>query len=428
MTNKIKIISLILLLFTSIFVFSACNSSNSHVHNYDEWTVIKAATCTKPGEEARYCSCGDTQTRTTAYAPHTYGEWTVSQPATCTSNGIQEKVCSCGEKQTQSIAAGHSYGEWVVSKNATCAQSGEKYAICSVCNDKKTESITKLSTHTYDEGSVTNEPTCTVNGIKLLTCTICNATKEDSIPALGHSVDSNGKCSICGLVTLNMTSTEIEKSKKVETVSHSISEYSDEIIINITLKDGNSYAVQVPTYVDVKIVDDNGSVLYSETIIKKSSQSKVTIDYDKIISAVTNTGTLYYTIYNDYVEFNTISKELEKIPWTVSIELPDTPQTIYYSGYNSSSCKVTGITYKVNGDDVTFYFTGEKTYDKNGDSYSQSCKIGWKLYDEDGYVVGNGTCYTASISVGEKFKDEDETAYNVIEQGKTYRLVIMNVS
>ena len=211
-------------------------------------------------------------------------------------------------------------------------------------------------------------------------------------------------------------------------MSHSVSEYSDEISINITLKDGDSYSVQVPVYVDVKITDDNGNVLYSETIIKKSSQSKVTIDYDEITNAITNTGTLYYTVYNDYVSFNTISNELEKIPWTVTIELPAVPQTISYTGYSASSCNVTGITYKVSGDDVTFYVTGEKTYDKNGSSYSQSCKIGWKLYDEDGYVVADGTCYTTSLKVGEKFKNEDFSAYNVIEQGKTYRLVIMNVS
>ena len=111
-----------------------------------------------------------------------------------------------------------------------------------------------------------------------------------------------------------------------------------------------------------------------------------------------------------------------------TIELPDVPQTISDTGYYASSCKVTGITYKVSGDDVTFYFTGEKTYDKNGNGYSQSCKIGWKLYDEDGYVVDSGTCYTTSIKVGEKFKDAKCNANNVIEQGKTYRLVIMNVS
>ena len=351
MSSKFKIIiGSFLLLFASTLVLSACSNSESHTHQYDEWSVTRTATCTETGEEARVCSCGDTQTRT-----------------------IPTK-------------------------------------------------------HTYNEGTITKSPTCTASGSKTVVCTVCNATKEESISPLGHSADSTGICSRCGLMTLNMTNTEIEKSKTIKTMSHSISEYSDEIYINITLEDGDSYSVQVPVYVDVKIVDDNGNILYSETIIKKSSQSKVTIDYDEITDAVTNTGTLYYTVYNDYISFTAISKELEKIPWTVAIELPNVPQTISYTGYSASSCKVTGITYEVSGENVTFYFAGEKTYDKNGNSYSQSCKIGWKLYDEDGYVVSDGTCYTTSIKVGEKFKDADCTAYDVIEQGKTYRLVIINVS
>ena len=429
MSNKFKIIiGSLLLLFASTLVLSACGNSKSHTHQYGEWSVTRTATCTEAGEEARFCSCGDTQTRTLPTKEHCYGDWTVTKIATCTEAGEQEKVCSCGDKLTQSLAAGHSYSEWVVVKEATCAQEGERYIICSACNDKKTESLSKSSTHTYNEGTITKSPTCTASGSKTVVCTVCNATKEESISPLGHSADSTGKCSRCGLMTLNMTNTEIEKSKKIETMSHSVSEYSDEIIINITLKDGASYSVQVPVYVDVKIVDDNGNILYSKTIIKKSSQSKVTIDYDEITDAFTNTGTLYYTVYNDYVSFDAISKELEKIPWTVTIELPNVPQTISDTGYFASSCKVTGITYEVSGDDVTFYFTGEKTYDKNGNSYSQSCKIGWKLYDEDGYVVDDGTCYTTSIKVGEKFKDASATAYNIIEQGKTYRLVIMNVS
>ena len=422
--KKIFLISTLWLVL--ICVMTSCN----HEHQWSEWQSSKVATCTQDGINIRVCDdCGESQSIPVSATGHSFGAWSISKEATCTVDGVEERTCACGEKETRNLeATGHSFGAWSISKEATCAQVGEKYATCTVCNHKKIEIIPKASTHTYDEGSITNPPTCIASGSKMFTCTVCATTKEESISPLGHSVDNTGKCSRCGLVTLNMTNSEIEKSKKIETMSHSVSEYSDEIIINITLKAGDSYSVQVPVYVDVKIVDDNGNILYSKTIIKKSSQSKVTIDYDEITDAFTNTGTLYYTVYNDYVSFEAISKELEKIPWTVTIELPSVPQTISHTGYSASSCKVTGITYEVSGDDVTFYFTGEKTYDKNGNSYSQSCKIGWKLYDEDGYVVDAGTCYTTSIKVGEKFKDADCTAYNVIEQGKTYRLVIMNVS
>ena len=428
MTHKNKnILALFMILLASVLVLSACEGE--HTHQYGDWTVTKAATCTEVGEEARYCSCGDTQTKELPAQGHSYGEWTVTKAATCTEAGTQERQCNCGDKQTQSLSStGHSYGEWVVSKEATCAQAGEKYAVCSTCNAKKTEAVAKSSTHTYGEATTIKEPTCTAPGSSSATCTVCGTTNETSIPALGHNTDSNSTCLTCGLTVLNLTDSEIAKCDEVATMSHSVSEYSHEININITLKDENSYAIRVPVYVDVEIVDDNGTTLYSKTLVKKATQDKVTIDYDEITNALTNTGTLYYTVYNDYVSFDTIGEELKKIPWTVAIELPSVPQTISDMGYKGSSCRVTGITYRVSGDDVTFYFTGEKTSDDNGSGYSQSCKIGWKLYDEDGYVVDDGTCYTTSIKVGEKFKDADATAYNVIEQGKTYRLVIMNVS
>ena len=399
---------------------------SGHTHAYGEWETTKAATCTVDGNKVRSCECGEQQTQSIAAMGHEYGEWSVVKEASCTEAGSKERICKCGDTQTQSIIADHSYSMWIIDLAATCASTGSKHSTCSACGDTKTETIPKTTSHNYNEGVVTKEATCSIPGVKTRTCTICGTNTTETISALGHNVDNTGVCKRCGLVTLNMTSTEIEKSKTIEKMSHSVSEYSDKININITLKDGNSYSVQVPVYVDVKIVDDNGSVLYSKTLIKKSSQSTVTIDYDEVALSFTNTGTLYYTVYNDYVSFDTIGKELEDIPWTVTIELPNVPQTISY--YNASSCKVTGITYKVSGDDVTFYFTGEKTYDKNGSNYSNSCRIGWKLYDEDGYVVSDGTCSTTSLKVGEKFKDADCTAYNVIEQGKTYRLVIMDVS
>ena len=397
-------------------------------HAYSDWVVIKAATCTETGEEAKYCSCGDTQTKIISIKGHSYNDWAVTKAATCTKAGEETRTCSCGDIQTNSIAAmGHSYGEWIIAKEATCAKTGEKYKTCSVCNDKQTESIPKSSDHTYNKGTTTKSPTCTKSGIKLFLCTVCTNTKEEPISPLGHSVTNTGICTKCGLATLGMTDTEIEDSKTVTTLSTTVTEYSFEIDINITLKNDKSYSKHVPVYVDVKIEDGKGNIVYKKTIIKKSSQSTITIDYDEITNSFTNTGIIYYTVYNDYFSFETRNYALEKIPWTVTIDLPNVPQIISKNGYNESTCNVTKITYKVNDDDVTFYFTGDKTYDKKGDYFSQNCYIGWKLYDEDGYVIANGICYTTAVHVGEKFKDSASSAYNVIEQGKTYRLVILDV-
>ncbi len=73
---------------------------------------------------------------------------------------------------------------------------------------------------------------------------------------------------------------------------------------------------------------------------------------------------------------------------------------------------------------MTLRFTGEKTYESKGDNYSSKCRTGWKLYDEEGYVVKSGTCYTSSVEQGEKYKDSEETIYS-LTPGK-YSLKIIN--
>jgi hypothetical protein len=62
-----------------------------------------------------------------------------------------------------------------------------------------------------------------------------------------------------------------------------------------------------------------------------------------------------------------------------------------------------------------------------GDRYSSTCVVGWKLYDSEGYIVDSGIFYSPKIAVGEKFRDEVEYAWDVIKPGEIYTLVISNV-
>ncbi len=365
---------LILLTCTLILTFAACDESSEPDDDDSE-------------TDANNDENEETNAPQTGAHIHAFGEWEVTTNPTCTANGIKERHCSCGEKQT-----------------------GEVFA-----------------THQYNEGTITQAPTCTNEGSKTVTCTVCNKNEVRTIPALGHSKDSTGKCTLCGLVSLNMTAKQTEEAKTIKTMTHTVNEYSTQVSISITLKDDNEYYIYVPAYVDVTIKGEDGTILYSETIIKKDSQYGVEIDYDNVTPGLSSTGTLYYKVYNDYVTFDEISHELTQLPWTVDIELPELPTIITDKGYNSSACRVTNITYKISDNDATFYFSGEKTYDEKGNNYSQQCKIGWKLYDSDGYVVDSGTCYSSAIKVEEKFKDATAHTWDIIEQGKTYRLVILDV-
>ena len=74
---------------------------------------------------------------------------------------------------------------------------------------------------------------------------------------------------------------------------------------------------------------------------------------------------------------------------------------------------------------VNLKISGKKTYDADGDNYSRSCNVGWKLYDQSNNVVDSGTFYSSQISVGEVFR---ESSSYVSDLGVgTYSLELLDV-
>ena len=172
--------------------YAAANGYSFSVieHQYGDWVVKTAATCTSKGVEERICSiCGGVDTKTIPAKGHT----PVSDPAvaaTCTSEGktagshcsicgavltTQKTIpakehtpvsdpavaatctsegktagshCSvCGAVLTpQKIVAalGHKWGRFTVSKAATALELGEETRICSRCGKKETRAIIQL--------------------------------------------------------------------------------------------------------------------------------------------------------------------------------------------------------------------------------------------------------------------------------------------
>jgi len=65
-----------------------------HTHQWGEWTVTKAPTCTAAGEETRVCALDATHKETQAISAlgHDW-EWVVTTPATYTAEGVETKTC-----------------------------------------------------------------------------------------------------------------------------------------------------------------------------------------------------------------------------------------------------------------------------------------------------------------------------------------------
>jgi len=221
--------------------------TEAYGHNFGEWIVTKAPTCTEKGEESRICACGETEKRTVAALGHNCTTVTVPPtctadgyttyectvcgysyrsdivpatghryeavvtPPTCTDDGYTTNICSvCGESYISDYvdAKGHVYGEWTVNKPATCTEEGTETRTCA-CGEKQERSIPATGHH-FGDWEMTREATCTENGEETRTCT-CGETEKRAVAALGHKLLSETvaptctadgytqhTCSVCG--------------------------------------------------------------------------------------------------------------------------------------------------------------------------------------------------------------------------------------
>ena len=73
-----------------------------HTHQFGDWTVTTAATCTEKGEESRTCACGETEKREVEATGHTWTGDGCTKPQTCAACGTAE-----------SVVPGHSYEDGI---------------------------------------------------------------------------------------------------------------------------------------------------------------------------------------------------------------------------------------------------------------------------------------------------------------------------
>ena len=95
----------------------------------------------------------------------------------------------------------------------------------------------------------------------------------------------------------------------------------------------------------------------------------------------------------------------------------------------SSSCLIESIDKKIvsyanNQINLAITLSGKKIFDVNGDNCNTACKIAYKLYDSDNYVVDSGVIDTHLLSNNDSFKNIT-ISFNNLEES-TYKLELID--
>lgn len=321
-------------------------------------------------------------------------------------------LCACGD-ETQIPGTGdetinsattsadhvHSFGEWNMVTQATCTSKGLKERTCSECGYKATQELTATQ-HRYDNWITQKAATCTVNGVRECTCSICGDKKTETVSSKGHyyvwTTEREATCTQDGLEVSECYLCGDRKTETVKSTGHDYGSWYTEISANCT---ANGLEYRTCYGCD-----------------KKETRTIAAKGHDYKNGECTRCGDINVKI---------------------KITLPKTPVTINnYLGKSDeieTSCKVTSIKYEIYNVDsdgevsVAFYWSGEQTYNRKGDSASSPCWIGYKLYDSQGYVVKSGMDESAAVQKGEKFKDECFCIYN-LDPNESYTLELIHAN
>ena len=186
---------------------AACNTQMQpveHVHEWGEWTVTTAPTCTAEGEETRICEldASHTEKRSVAADPdaHEWGEWKETKAPTCTAEGEETRVCELDASHTEkrSVAvdpAAHEWGEWKETKAPTCTAEGEETRICELdaSHTEKRSVAADPDAHEWGEWKETTAPTCTAEGEERRVCELDESHTETRTVAVDPAVHEWGE-------------------------------------------------------------------------------------------------------------------------------------------------------------------------------------------------------------------------------------------
>ncbi len=180
-------------------------------HNWSDYVVEIAPTCTETGKEVRTCmveECGATSDRTIAKKGHQLDEGEVTTAPTCTVDGIRTKSCTrenCEYTETVAEPAiGHDMVLDPENNTYSCTENGVEAKKCTRCD--YTEAVEKEATgHNFTGEYYTfSEATCYADGIRTRKCANCDALQHEE----GSDVEKQ-MCVVKTTIAHNMVAGEV---------------------------------------------------------------------------------------------------------------------------------------------------------------------------------------------------------------------------
>lgn len=217
----------------------------------------------------------------------------------------------------------------------------------------------------------------------------------------------------------------------------------DKFVLVFELADEDEITMSSSGTVEIRIVNNDGVTVYEKTRTFTESNfeewtynetiekylASIYINPNDITPGTSSEGKIYFVVYGDDYYFDESTLNAYDLPTKpVEITVEGLPQSVNYYGYSGkiyTTTRIESVTYEIMYDDSLYiYFAGQKTYDYAGNNATNSCNFGWKLYDSEGYLIDSGTIYISNLTVGDKFLGEIGYAWDCIEPGVSYKIVI----
>ncbi len=268
----------------TIYTCSTCGETHNDDfvaatgHNYGNWVVTEAPTCTKDGVKTATCTnCDATKTEVITATGHNYSS-VVTAP-TCTTQGYTTHSCSlCGDVVTDSYvdALGHDYSETVVAP--TCTEQGYTEYKCAICDHEYKGSYVNAKGHSNKKIPAV-EATCTETGLTQgVKCTVCGkeVIAQEVIAAKGHSFSAWTVETPATCIAEGVEKRECIVCRKVETNTISIVDHTPVVL-----------AAKEPTYAEDGATEGSKCSVCEKILIEQNAIPKLVLDWENMLVALT---------------------------------------------------------------------------------------------------------------------------------------------